>query len=269
MSNGDFESPINDIEKESAKLVLEQNVYLEHLAFHRINTDPTRAEFLILFTALLESKIKSKIKTEINRKCIPYFLEFPTLIAHSMPHKKFMNENPFLKYDGKLTDPHAAILESISSKISESSLGEFVSTCFTYNSRASIFKMLNDFALVEDYFEITKRSLFNLKNGDIGRFLNKRNNLIHNLLDRKLSDKEIEDEFKEFEFIKINLKEILEQIVLMVPAALEVRRTSIDGIKSNENKEEIDAQLDWLKIILNDSKDNYTRKSEWGEKFHF
>jgi len=270
MSNGDFESPINDIEKESAKLVLEQNVYLEHLAFHRINTDPTRAEFLILFGSLLESKIKNKIKTELNSKYIPYFLEFPTLITRSNPHILFKGENPFLKDDGGQTSNHVTILESISSKTSESSLGEFVSNCFTYNSPNSIFKMLSDFALVEKYSNTHKWLGFDLVNRRVNNFIKQRNDLIHNLLDRELSDKEIESELEEFKFIKINLKKILEQIVLMVPAALKVRRTSIDGIKSSKDDEEIKAQLDWLKIILDDYEKEYARKdgayriySEW------
>ena len=261
MNSTDFENSINDIEKESAKLVLEQQVYLDHLVGHGINSDPKRAEFLILFVALLESKIKNKIKTDLNSNCIHYFLEFPTLIARSNPHKLFENEDPFLKDDSELDDPHGAILESISSKISESSLGEFISNCFTYNSHRSIFKMLNDFALVENYYGIHKWSGFDLVNRRVGNFIKLRNNLIHNILDRKLSDKEIEAEFEEFKFIKKYLKEILEQIVLMVPAALKVRRTSIDGIKSYEDKAEINAQLDWLKIILDDYEKKYSRKN--------
>jgi hypothetical protein len=120
--------------------------------------------------------------------------------------------------------------------------------------------MLNDFALVENYFEIHKWSGFDLKNRCIRNFLKRRNDLTHNLLDRESTKKEKEEEMQEFEFIKKNLIKILEQIVLMVPAALKVRRASIDDIASSKDSKEVNAQLHWLEKIVRDYENNYEVK---------
>jgi hypothetical protein len=259
MNPNDFENSINEIEHEDKNLVANQQVYLNHLVHHSIKSDPTRVEFLMLFGALLESKIKRKIKAELNSNCITYYLEFPTLITRSKPHNIYADDNPFL--DNSTEQPaYERILESINNKISESSLGEFVVNCFTYNSHNSIFKMLNDFALVENYFEIHKWSGFDLKNRCIRNFLKRRNDLTHNLLDRESTKKEKEEEMQEFEFIKKNLIKILEQIVLMVPAALKVRRASIDDIASSKDSKEVNAQLHWLEKIVRDYENNYEVK---------
>lgn len=255
MSPDDFENPDNEVENKDANLVAKQQVYLDHLLRHSIKSEPTRAEFLMLFGALLESKIKSKIKAELNGNCLIYFLEFPTLIARSHPHRKFKSNNPFTKSPS--TDPNEVeILASIKSKISKSSLGEFVLNCNTYNSPGSIFTILSDFSLVEDYYSIHNPSGFDLCKKRIQKFLKKRNELIHNLLEMDLSEEEAKNEIEEFRFIKKNLNEILNQIVLMVPSSLKVRRTSIDGIKSSKDVE-VNAQLLWLKKIIDDSKKGY------------
>ncbi|MDC0036424.1 hypothetical protein OAI97_03010 [Nitrosopumilus sp.] len=260
MNNGSFEDTINDIENESKDVILKQQVYFDHLANHKISSDPEKAEFLMLFGSLLESKIKNKIKMELNRDCLTYFLEFPTLITRSSPHKKFKDDDPFLKNDSEQNDPYAVVLESISAKISGSSLGEFISNCFTYNSPSSIFKMLSDFALVEYYYNLNHEEQFDLQNRGVKKFLVQRNNSSHNLLDTKISDTY---------FIKENLDKILEHIVLMISTALQVRRTSIDHIQSSKNSEDIEKQLDWLKRILFDHKKNHMdgeaqwKYSEW------
>ena len=259
MNPNDFENPINEIEHEDKNLLANQQVYLDHLVHHSIKSDPTRVEFLMLFGALLESKIKSKIKAELNSNCINYYLEFPTLIARSKPHSIYADDNPFL--ENSTEEPtYERMLESINNKISEPSLGEFVVNCFTYHSHNSIFNTLNDFALVENYFEIHKWSEFDLKNRCIRNFLKRRNDLTHNLLDRESTKKEKEEEMQEFEFIKKNLIKILEQIVLMVPAALKVRRASIDDVASSKDSKEVNAQLHWLEKIVRDYENNYEVK---------
>ena len=82
-----------------------------------------------------------------------------------------------------------------------------------------------------------------------------------------LSEEEAKKEIKEFRFIKNNLNEILNQIVLMVPSALKVRRTSIDGIKSSKDVEEVNVQLLWLEKIIDDSKNKYNNNSN-GRKIY-
>ena len=267
MSPDDFENPDNEVENKDANLVAKQQVYLDHLLRHSIKSEPTRAEFLMLFGALLESKIKSKIKAELNGNCLTYFLEFPTLIARSHPHKIFENDNPFTK-NTRAQPNYEQILESIKSKISKSSLGEFVLNCNTYNSPGSIFNVLSDFSLVENYYSIHNQSGFDLCENPIRNFLKKRNELIHNLIKMDLSEEEAKNEIEEFRFIKKNLNKILNQIVLMVPSALKVRRTSIDGIKSSKDVEEVNAQLLWLEKIIDNSKNKYKNNNSYGGKIY-
>ena len=223
-----FENIINDIEDQSTNVGKEQ-VLLHHLKYHKIHYLPEKAEFLVLWASLLESKIKSRIIEEINKDVTGYFFEFPTLITRSKPHSKF-KKNPF--YENSI-------------KISTPSLGEFISKCFTYNSSDSIFKMLSDFALVERYETLGDTIRKNdLKNEEIRSFFDRRNNIIHELVDAE----EINIPY----FIRDDLDAVYEDILSMISRALKVRKITATYIESPEKNDTIKFQLDWLTRISSD-----------------
>ena len=240
-----FEDPHNP-EIESG-IVKKQTEYQRHLIKHGIDTPPVKAEFLMLFCALLESKIKSKIITEINNPSfvLTYLDELPTLITRSRPFPTFYEEMENIFPENNETEKDFFVV--LEEKFSEKSLGEVVSLCNTYNSPNRIFTMLSDFALFRFWKEDNPNpGEFDLHNDKIFDFIKSRNLSVHDLLNAKIADVEL---------IKNNLDEILTGIVGMIKTALEVRRESIDNIQS-ANRENVEKQLSWLKQISNETHPN-------------
>lgn len=229
-----FEDVVNDIETESSTNIYVQNVCMRHLKFHKTISHPEKAEFLMLFGALLEYKIKYKIKKEIDTKILNYWDELPTLITRGKPHGGYSwHADPFKnkKFRKYLRN-------------STPSLAEFIIKCFTYNSSDSIFRMLSDFALVEDFdkFNKTKRN-FDLQNCTIKDFFDQRNFIVHELIDTEINN--VDD-------VKNNLDDIYLDILEMISRALKVRGITIDNLQSSEKDDIITFQLNWLKKILYD-----------------
>ena len=67
-------------------IIDKQTKFFNHLKNHKIKSPPDKAEFIILFGSLLESKIRNKIIKEINSHPITYLNELPTLIVRSTPY---------------------------------------------------------------------------------------------------------------------------------------------------------------------------------------
>ena len=236
MSNGDFANPINDIDNEHADTVYIQNVCLDHLKFHKIKSHPEKAEFLMLFGGLLESKIKYKIKKEISSGIPDYWDEFSTLITRCKPFGKFDHwyyDNPFeyenIKQDLQNSTPN---------------LAQFIVERFTYNNPDTIFRIISDFALVEDYKEfnqITKP--FDLQNSRIEKYIEQRNDAVHDVVNAKICDTD---------YVQNYLDKIYEDILDMISRALKIREITNKNLKSSEKDHIIKCQSDWLKKILND-----------------
>jgi hypothetical protein len=269
MSNGDFEDTINDIEKESATILLKQEVYVEFLKKHKIRSDPEKAEFCILFGSLLESKIKSKIKREINNDCITYFREFPTLIIRSNPHLYLLDdpfkidddaepknnnnkEYEFLNFES-LSVELLNLLETMRFESREINLGEFISKCWTYNSKNGIHNMLSDFALVEHYRDLKNDAGLDLGDCKVREFIQQRNPTAHDVVESKIENTD---------FVQDNLRCIFNDIIFMISKALQVRRISIDDIRSAKINH-IELQSKWLKKISCDLKNNKRPKHWW------
>jgi hypothetical protein len=237
-----FEDPHNP-EIESG-IVKKQREYERHLRKHGIDAPPVKAEFLMLFCALLESKIKSKIITEINNPSfvLTYLDELPTLITRSNPFPQFYEEMENILSENNYAEKDFFV--ELEKKFSEKSLGEVVSLCNTYNSPKRIFTMLSDFALFRFWQEGNPNpGKFDLHNKKIFDFIYSRNLSVHDLLNAKIDD---------VEFIQNNLDKILTGIVGMIKTALEVRRKSIDNVHS-ANRENVRNQLSWLNQISNET----------------
>jgi hypothetical protein len=201
-------------------------LYLQHLKDHDLETVPEKFEFLVLANSLFESKIKFKIKHEINNPLIDYSGEIFTLIIRSKPR------NP------SLTDANLTVPED---------LGSFVAGCFSYNSLAPISYLLSDFALVNNYFELTKESKpYDLENNIVSKFYDARNEPIHTLNNvEKISD-------KNYKYIKKNIEQICNDISDMVSNALNCRRCTIDDYPHSKKEDIKKEQLEWLDECVGD-----------------
>ena len=209
---------------ESARHLL----YLQHLENHKLDTVPKKFEFLVLANSLFESKIKFRIRHEINNPLIDYAYEISTLIIRSKPQS------------------HA--LKRVQDKgIGAEDLGSFVANCFSYNSVTPVSYLLSDFALVNDYFELSKKPKpYDLENGVVSEFYDARNEAIHTLSNvEKVSD-------KNYKYIQKNIEQICNDISDMVSSALNCRRCTIDDfpypMKDNIKTE----QLEWLEECVDD-----------------
>jgi hypothetical protein len=254
MSSGDFEDLIQNIEKKDAALVKKQDDYVEYLKNKPLCSPPEQAEFCIMFVGLLESKIKSKIKREINKKCTTYFNEFTSLIVRSNPHS-FLLEDPLTTNSKDQLYP-IEILNLVKIEGMEKfdiNLGEFISLCWTYNSRNTIENMLSDLALVERFRYLELDGKLDLGNDLISEFIKQRNSTTHDV---------VQSEIRNAGFIQDKLREILDDMVLMITNALEVRRTTIDNFKSSK-AEHVDLQMKWLSTILEDIESNSREKHRW------
>ena len=247
-------------------IIHKQTKFFIHLKNHNIKSSPNKAEFIILFGSLLESKIRNKIIKEINSHPISYLDELPTLIVRSKPYDRIEKNsyNPSEQLSSLISHNERVEEEAIESqwshliesikKLPPISLGEFVSKCYSYNSPGPIFKMLSDFALFENWEKNNpKKRNFDLHDEQLTMYLLQRNNVVHELLNAEINNTE---------YIKQNLENILKSIVSMVETALEVRRISIDTFKSAE-KTNVDFQLSWLKKIKGDC--NKNKMKNWNK----
>jgi len=251
MNSEDFEGTNNDIDNESTDYVYIHNVFLKYLKSHGIKSPPEKAEFLMLFGGLLESKIKFKIKKEISLGIPDYWDELPTLMTRCKPFPKFDDwfyDNPF-EY------------EEIRKYLQNSTpdLAQFIVERFTYNNSFSILRMISDFALVEDYKEfnqITRQ--FDLQNPRIKKFIDQRNNIVHDVVNTKIDDAD---------YAKNNLDDIYEDILDMISRALKIRAITNDNLKSSEKDHVLEFQSCWLKKILHDL-DHYEHNSRQNRYEH-
>jgi len=249
-----FEDPHNP--EIQSGIVKKQMQYVRHLRNHGIETPPEKAEFLMLFCALLESKIKSKIITEINNPSfvLTYLDELSTLITRSDPFEPFYKDMKNIFSENN--DTEKDLFVELNKKFSEKSLGEVVSLCNTYNSPNRIFTMLSDFALFKFWNQDNPNpGEFDLHNDKIFDFINSRNLSVHDLVNSEIDNVKL---------IKNNLDEILTGIVGMIKIALEVRRKSIDNIQS-ANRENVKKQLSWLKQISEETRPDRTLN----QKFYY
>jgi hypothetical protein len=238
MNPNDFENPNNEIDNENAETVYVQNICLDHLKSHKIKSHPEKAEFLMLFGGLLESKIKFKIKKEISLGIPDYWDEFPTLITRSKPFKKFDDwfyDNPFEYEETR------KYLQN-----STPSLAQFIVERFTYNNPFTIFLMISDFALVEDYKEFNQiKRQFDLQNPRIEKFIDQRNDAVHDIVNVKICDADVD-------YVQSYLEKIYEDILDMISRALKIRAITNDNLKSSEKDYVIKFQSEWFKKILYD-----------------
>lgn len=252
MDSGDFEELSQNIEKKDAVLKLKQEQYLEHLKNKPLCSPPEQAEFCIMFGGLLESKIKFKIKQEIDKKCTTYFDEFASLIVRSNPHQ-YLLEDP-LTTD---SESQSYVIEPLNLKKSGENhhvtIGEFISLCWTYNSRTKIENMLSDLALVENFFDLKIYDNLDLGHDRISKFIKQRNPTTHDIVQSEINDAC---------FVQDNLRAIFDDIVMMISKSLELRRNTIDDFKSSK-AEHVDLQSKWLSTILEDIETNSMVKHRW------
>jgi hypothetical protein len=243
MSPDDFETPNNEIDHKNSDTVYIQNICLDHLKFHKIKSHPEKAEFLMLFGGLLESKIKFKIKKEISLGIPDYWDELPTLMTRCKPHPTFdkWGNNVFENKDTRV------YLQN-----STPDLAQFIVERFTYNNPFNILRMISDFALVEDYKEFNQITRpFDLQNSRIEKFIDQRNNIVHDVVNTKIDDAD---------YAQNNLDDIYEDILDMISRALKIRAITNDNLKSPEKDRVITFQSDWLKKILHDL-DHYSENN--------
>ena len=247
-----FENLSNNIDVQSPN-VSKEVICFDYLKNHKILTHPEKAEFLMLFGALLESKIKSRIKREINQKVISYRDEIPTLITRCRPHKEFLKKvgnHPYENYDLRLD------LQN-----STRNLAEFIVDCFTYNSSGSIYRVLSDFALLENYgcCEIISARPFDLQNCIIREFFDQRNDVVHDIISKEIDD---------VDYVQNNLENVYSDILSMISRAFQIRGITIDNLESPEKDDIVKFQLNWVNKILNDLKNidsiHYLPSGKWG-----
>ncbi len=249
-----LENPSNNID-DQAPNVSKEVVCFDYLKNHKILTHPEKAEFLMLFGALLESKIKSKIKKEINQKVISYRNEIPTLITRCRPHKQFLKKvgnHPYENYD---------LLVDLQN--STRNLAEFIVDCFTYNSSSSIYRVLSDFALLENYrccelMNFSERP-FDLQNCIIREFFDQRNDVVHDVISKEIDN---------VDYVQNNLENVYSDILSMISRALQIRGITIDNLESPEKNDIVKFQSNWVNKILNDLENfdstNYLPSGQWG-----